>query len=153
MSFDSYEEIIKFAIEKEKEAAAFYEEASRQENYSGAKETFESFAEEEKKHWAMLEDFLKGERNFSDYKFTWIPDMKRSNYLVDLEYEKGMPYSDILRLAMKREEKALKLYNELAEKTGEGSLTQVFKMLCQEEAKHKLKLETLYDDHMAELGD
>jgi rubrerythrin len=46
MSFDSYEEIINFAIEKEKEAAAFYEEASRQETYSGAKETFESFAKE-----------------------------------------------------------------------------------------------------------
>ena len=75
------------------------------------------------------------------------------DYLVDLEYEKGMPYSDILRLAMKREEKALELYNELLEKTDEKSLTKVFKMLCQEEAKHKLKLETLYDDHMAELGD
>jgi len=153
MSFDSYEEIIKFAIEKEKEAAAFYEDASRQEPYSGAKETFESFAKEEKKHRAMLEDFLKGKRDFSDYKFTWIPDMKRSDYLVDLNYEKGMPYSDILRLAMKREEKALKLYNELLEKTEEKSLSKVFKMLCQEEAKHKLTLETLYDDHMAELGD
>jgi rubrerythrin len=153
MSFDSYEEIIKFAIEKEKEAAAFYGDASRQEPYSGAKETFESFAKEEKKHQAMLEDFLKGERNISGYQFTWIPDMKRSDYMVDLEYEKGMPYSDILRLAMKREEKSLKLYNELAEKTDKGGLAEVFKMLCQEEAKHKLKLETLYDDHMAELGD
>ena len=153
MSFDSYEEIIKFAIEKEKEAAAFYEEASQQEPYAGAKETLESFAEEEKKHRVMLEDFLKGERNFSDYKFTWIPDMKRSNYLVDLEYEKGMPYSDILRLAMKREEKALRLYNELLEKTDDKSLAKVFKMLCQEEAKHKQVLETLYDDHMAEMGD
>lgn len=153
MSFDTYEEIIKFAIEKEKEAAAFYEDASLQEPYSGAKEIFESFAKEEKKHRAMLEDFLKGERNFSEYKFTWIPDMRRSDYLVDLEYEKGMPYSDILRLAMKREEKALRLYNELAEKTDEGSLTKVFHMLAQEEAEHKLALETLYDDHMAELGD
>jgi rubrerythrin len=53
----------------------------------------------------------------------------RSN-LNDLEYEQGMPYSDILRLAMKREEKALSLYSELAEKTDEGSLTKVFKMLC-----------------------
>jgi rubrerythrin len=79
--------------------------------------------------------------------------MKRSDYLVDLEYEKGMPYSDILRLAMKREEKALKLYNELAEKTDKGSLTKAFSMLAQEEAKHKLALEALYDDYMAELGD
>jgi rubrerythrin len=30
---------------------------------------------------------------------------------------------------------------------------KVFKMLCQEEAKHKLSLETIYDDYMAEMGD
>jgi len=54
---------------------------------------------------------------------------------------------------MKREEKSLKLYNELAGKTEKGSLAKVFQILAQEEAKHKLKLETLYDDHMAKLGD
>ena len=29
----------------------------------------------------------------------------------------------------------------------------LFKVLCQEEAKHKLALETMYDDYMAEMGD
>jgi len=29
----------------------------------------------------------------------------------------------------------------------------VFKLLCQEEAKHKQILETIYDDFMAEQGD
>ncbi|MBP1738402.1 MAG: hypothetical protein H6Q48_695, partial [Deltaproteobacteria bacterium] len=28
-----------------------------------------------------------------------------------------------------------------------------FKMLSQEEATHKLKLETIYDDYMAKMGD
>jgi rubrerythrin len=153
MGFESFEAIIKYAIEKEKEAAAFYDEASRQETYAGAKERFEDFAKEERKHRAMLEDFLKGEGNVSDYEFEWIPDLKRSDYIVDLKYEKGMPYTDILRLAMKREEKALELYNDLAKKTDIGDLVKVFKMLSQEEAKHKLALETLYDDHMAKLGD
>jgi rubrerythrin len=88
-----------------------------------------------------------------DYSFKWIPDMKRSEYTVDLAYEKGMPYNDVLMLAIKREEKALKLYNELAEKTDHEDLVKVFRMLCQEEAKHKLALETLYDDFMAEQGD
>ena len=153
MGFESFEAIIKYAIEKEKEAAVFYDEASRQETYAGAKERFEDFAKEEQKHRAMLEDFLKGERNVSDYAFEWIPDLKRSDYVVDLKYEKGMPYTDILRLAMKREEKALKLYNDLATKTDIEDLVKVFKMLSQEEAKHKLALETIYDDHMAQLGD
>jgi rubrerythrin len=153
MSFESFEDLIRFAIDKEIEAAAFYENASRQEPYSGAKAAFEEFAGEEKKHRAMLEGILKGEMRISDYKFKWIPDMKRSDYMVDIEYKEGMHYLDILRLAMKREEKSLKLYNELARKTEKKELTTVFKILSQEEAKHKLTLETLYDDYMAEQGD
>jgi len=153
MCFESFEEIINFAIEKEKEAVAFYEDASGQEPYSGAKKTFEEFAEQERKHQAMLEGFLKGETKVPDYQLKWVPDMKRSNYMVDLTYEKGMPYSDILRLAMKREEKALELYNDLVGKTEEEDLIKIFQILSQEEAKHKLTLETLYDDYMAKMGD
>jgi rubrerythrin len=153
MSFESFEEIISFALEKEKDAVAFYEEISTQEAFSGARKTFEEFAAEERKHQALLEGFLKGEKTLPDYDFKWVPDLKRSDYMVDLTYEKGMPYPDILRLAMKREEKALKLYNNLAGKVEKKELVEIFKMLSQEEAKHKLALETLYDDFMAQQGD
>jgi len=153
MSFGSFEEIVRFAIDKEKEAIAFYEDAGKQETYSGGRKAFLEFADEERKHQALLEGFLKGEKSVADYGFKWIPDIKRSDYLVDLTYEKGMPYADMLRLAMKREEKSLKLYNDLAGKTGDKDLLKVFKMLSQEEAKHKLALETLYDDYMAKMGD
>ena len=153
MYFESIEEVIDYAIEKEKEAVVFYEEISQQEPFTGAKKTFAEFAAEERKHQALLEDLLKGETKLSDYKFKWIPDMKRSDYLVDLNYEKGMHYTDILRLAMKREEKALHLYNHLSKMTDKDEFINIFKMLSQEEAKHKLALETLYDDYMAEMGD
>jgi rubrerythrin len=153
MSFESFEEIINFAIDKEKEAVAFYEDAAGQEPYSGARETFQDFAKEERKHQALLEGLLKGETTVADYEFEWIPDIKRSDYMVDLEYEKGMPYTDILRLAMKREEKSLQLYNQLSRKTDKADQIEIFKMLSQEEAKHKLALESLYDDYMATQGD
>ena len=153
MEFKSFEDIITFAIEKEKDAAAFYEEASGQESYSGAKKTFQEFAQEERKHQAMFEGFLRGDTKLPDYELKWVPDMKRSDYMVDIAYEKGMPYSDILRLAMKREEASLSMYNELGKQTDKEALIKVFQMLSQEEAKHKLILETLYDDYMAEMGD
>jgi len=89
----------------------------------------------------------------TDYKFEWVTDIKRSDYLVDMTYEKGMSYPDVLRLAMKREEKALAFYNELQKRPGGEELMLVFTMLAQEEAKHKLALEKLYDDFMAEQGD
>ena len=153
MDFESFEDLINFAIEKEKEAVALYEDASRQETYAGAKETFEEFAQEERKHQSILEGFLKGAFKIADYEFKWIPDMKRSDYLVDIEYQKSMNYEDMLRLAMKREEKSLKLYNALTKKTEKEDLVTLFRMLSQEEAKHKLALETLYDDYMATQGD
>ena len=114
---------------------------------------FLQFAEEEKKHVKLLEDLGNDKVKIGEYKFEWIPDMKRSDYMVDVEYEPGMHYTDILRLAMKREEKALELYNELAGKADKADFVNVFKMLCQEEAKHKQILETIYDDFMAEQGD
>jgi rubrerythrin len=153
MSFQSVEDIVRFAVEKEREAVAFYEDASRQEKYSGAKKLFEDFAAEERKHEALLGGLLTGDGKLSEYQFAWIPDIKRSNYIEDMPYEKGMSYPDILRLAMKREEKALQLYRDLSEKTDDPELLKALKVLRQEEAKHKLALETLYDDHMAAMGD
>ena len=153
MSFDSFEEIIRFAIGKEEEAVAFYEDAGRKEPYSAARQLFSDFAAEERKHVDLLSGYLKGEKKVEDYQFEWIPDLKSSNYLVDLKFEEGMAYPDLLRLAMKREEGSLRLYNDLQMKAEEEEVIKIFKMLSQEEAKHKLALETLYDDYMAGQGD
>ncbi|MFO7984750.1 MAG: ferritin family protein [Desulfatiglandaceae bacterium] len=151
MKFQSFEEIMEYAIGKEKEAAAFYEDASKNEKFSGVKEMLTSFAAEERKHQAMLEGFTK--ENIDHYKVEKIPDLKRSDYLVDMEYEPGMGYADILKLAMKREEKAFKFYSDFAEQATKPEHKKLFEILAQEESKHKLKLETVYDDHMAEMGD
>ena len=156
MNFKNLEAILDFAIEKEKEAAEFYEQISKdEEDFSGSKKMFAEFAAEERKHEKMLQEFkAKGtSKSLQEYKLKWITDIKRSDYLVDLDYEKGMPYNEILLLAMKREEKALKLYNEFLEQAETKESQKLFKVLCQEEAKHKLALETIYDDYMAKMGD
>ena len=155
MQFENLDAIIDFAIEKEKEAAEFYTDISREEIFSGTRKMFEEFSAEERKHERLLETFKKG--GISDamrkYKLKWITDLKRSDYVVDLQYEKGMAYHEILMLAMKREEKALALYNDFLKQADSQDARKLFKILCQEEAKHKLKLETLYDDYMAKMGD
>ena len=155
MGFESLEAIVDFAIEKEAEAAEFYAELSKEAGFRGSAKMFEDFAREENKHRKMLEDFkAQGvAASITDYQFKWITDIKRSDYVVDLEYQKGMAYNEILMLAMKREEKALKLYNEFQDQADTEVGKNLFKILCQEEAKHKLALETMYDDYMAEMGD
>ena len=70
-----------------------------------------------------------------------------------MEYKPNMPYDDILRLAAKREEKAFKFYTDFAERAEQESHKKLFKILAQEESKHKLKMETLLDDYLARMGD
>ena len=155
MEFESLEAIVDFAIDKEIEAAEFYTDLSKESAFSGSAEMFTEFAREERKHQKMLEGF-KSEGiapSIQEYQFKWITDIKRSDYVVDLEYQKGMAYHEILMLAMKREEKALRLYNDFQEQADTDDGKNLFKLLCQEEAKHKLALETMYDDYMAEMGD
>jgi rubrerythrin len=155
MDFKNLEALIQFAIEKEKEAADFYEENSETESMSGKKQMLKEFAAEERKHQKMLEDYLATgvAENLDDYQFKWITDIKRSDYVDAVAYTPGMAYNELLMLAMKREEAALKLYNELLDTADNDGAKTLFKMLCQEEAKHKLALETMYDDYMAEMGD
>jgi rubrerythrin len=155
MDFKNLEALIRFAIEKEKEAADFYESNSESETMSGKKQMLKEFAAEERKHQRMLEDYLATgvAQKLDEYRFEWITDIKRSDYVDAVEYRPGMAYNELLLLAMKREEAALKLYNQLLEKSEDEDAKKLFKMLCQEEAKHKLALETMYDDYMAEMGD
>lgn len=151
MNFGSFDEIMEYAIGKEKEAADFYEDLSKKEKFSGARETFQSFAAEERKHQSLLENFSR--ENIAHFQSAKIPDLKRSDYLVELEYEPGMAYSDILKLAMKREEKAFKFYSDFAGRANVPEHKKLFEFLAQEESKHKLKLETFLDDFMASMGD
>jgi rubrerythrin len=155
MSFENLTEIVDFAIEKEVEAAEFYEAASRQEAMSGIREMLTDFARQERKHEALLKTFQKQglDKSVESYKLRWIKDIKRSNYVVEMPYTPNMAYNELLMLAMKREEKALALYNEMLARTENPDAKKLFQMLCQEEARHKLALETKYDDYMAEMGD
>ena len=153
MNFDSIEDIINFASQKEQEAVKFYIDLSQQEPFQTQKELLVDFAKQEQKHYELLQNFLENRSVLDSYTFKWIPDLKRSDYIVDIEYSKGMSYRELLMLAMKREEKALKLYNDLLVKIDIDEFKKLFKTLSQEEAKHKNILETIYDDHMAEQGD
>jgi rubrerythrin len=57
-----------------------------------------------------------------------------------------MSVQEVIILAIKREEQAWKRYLELAKSTDNPRIKQLLQRLADEEAKHKLQLETIYDD-------
>lgn len=150
MEFGSVDEILKFAIDREKDAVAFYTSLAKEATRSSLEQTFEDFAKEEEKHVALLSDISGNKEKIDSYELKKIPDLKISDYIVETEYEEGMPMPEILKLAMKREEKAVKLYTMLADQTSDEDVKKVMLILVQEESKHKLGLETLYDDYLAD---
>ena len=145
MDLKQYEEAIRFAIDKEIGAFTFYMKASQAVKNSGAKELFIDFAKEEEKHRRLLEDItaekisrLQLEKN--------VPDLKISDYMVDVEFKPELSYADILRMAMKMEERSLKLYTDLERTAKDDRMKKLFDFLAQQEAKHKYGLEKRYDE-------
>ncbi len=150
MEFGSVDDVIEFALEKEKEAVNFYLSLAGEAAQASLKETFERFSREEEKHVALLSDMAGNKEKIDSYEFKDITDLKISDYMLETEYEQGMPMVDILKLAMKREEKAVLLYTALGGHTEDEGAKKVFRILVQEESKHKLALESMYDDFLGE---
>ncbi|MFH2092253.1 MAG: ferritin family protein [Pseudomonadota bacterium] len=150
MNFGSIDEILKFAVDREKEAVEFYSTLAKEATRASIKATFEDFSKEEEKHVSLLSNISGNKEKIDTYEFKTIPDLKISDYMVEIEYKEGMPMPEILKIAMKKEEKAVKLYSDMADQTDHEGAKKVFHILVQEESKHKLALESMYDDYLAD---
>ena len=150
MEFNSVDEILTFATDREKEAVEFYTMLAKEATKASLKEIFESFVKEEEKHVAMLSNIEGNKEKIDSYELREITDIKISDYMVETEYKEGMPMPEILKLAMKKEEAAVKFYSDLAAKTDNEDANKLFRILVQEEAKHKFGLESMYDDYLSD---
>jgi len=145
MKFESIDEILDFAIQKEQEAADFYKNLATKVTVASMQSVFNGFSKEEMGHKAKLESVKSGKRMLQSEKK--ILDLKIGDHLEEVEPAKAeLSYQDALIIAMKAEKAAYKLYNELATSTDDAEVQEIFLGLAQEEAKHKLRFEIEYDD-------
>ena len=144
--WNSADEILDFAIENEEKAAAFYTELAGKMKSSSMSKVFEDFAREEQGHKAKLLKVKEtGEMGPASRK---ILDLKIGDYLVEGDPGPETDYQQALILAMKQEKAAFKLYTDLAAAAPNENLRDLLLALAQEEAKHKLRFEVEYDDHI-----
>ena len=146
MQDKEFKEVITFAIRKEAEAYNLYKTYSQLTKTPGLKQMFEELAQEEQKHRKILEGVEK--KDVTEYKIEKIPNLKIGDFVEEQEFSPEMDYASALRFAIKREEHSLKLYNHMAGGTDDPELRKLFSALAQEEAKHKLRLETEYDENV-----
>jgi rubrerythrin len=144
--FGSVDEILDFAIGKEEEAAQLYTNLGRQTQKSWMRQVFEEFANEELGHKQKLLAIKQGKRLLPAAEK--VMDLKIADYVMDVKAGPDLDYQDALVLAMKEEKAAFKLYSDLAAATEDESLRATLLALAQEEAKHKLRFEIEYDEHI-----
>ena len=144
--FKSISDALDFAIQSEQEAADFYTNLADVSKNQAMREIFIQYAKEEKGHKKRLEN-IKRKKTF-EFSGEKVFDLRIGDYLVDVKPTTDMSYQDALILAMKREKSAFKLYSDLAGIAPNRGLRNIFLMLAQEEAKHKLRFEIEYDDNI-----
>ena len=147
MNESKFNEIMDFAISKEKEAVQLYQELQNKAKFNSQKKELKKFEDMEKGHIIILNNIKqKNEKNFLNIPD--IQDLSISNYLVETKFTQSNSYQDIIIIAMKKEEKAYNLYNDLANKTKDSEIKNLFQKLGSEEAKHKLYFEKIYEDEI-----
>jgi len=72
-----------------------------------------------------------------------------SEYLTGGDTLEGASVQDTLLFAIKREQHAIEFYSKMMGVMRDGAAKRLCQRLVHEELKHKLKLETLYDDMLA----
>ncbi len=150
-TFGSVNAILDFAIAREIEASEFYTTLAGRLDAPAMKKAFLDFAKEEQGHRAKLEAVKRGEYSF-EAGARQLTGFGLAEYLVSGAPTADMSYADALVLAMKKEKAAFKLYTHLALVAKDDGLRNLFLSLAAEEAKHKLRFEIEYDDHVMKEG-
>lgn len=144
MKRTEYEKIIKSAVKNEIEAFQFYRDVSERVIDPYLKSMFEDFAREEKLHREILQRILDGGK-IGQY-FTEVRDYKVSETVEKPLLSTVMKPADALALAMKNEEEAMQLYQDLARECIDPEKKRVFNDLAAMERDHKFKMENAFVD-------
>ena len=141
-NFHSIQDILNFAIEREVEANSFYEQLSQDLEKPDIRNKVSCFALDEFQHKVRLEAIRDGDTLLCQEE---VGSLDIADYVDDIEPTPDMAYADILALAMNREKASFRLYSNLAAIAKHEKTRDIFLLLAQEEAKHKLSLEVEYD--------
>lgn len=146
MDIVEFNEIIDFAVAREQEAVSFYHDLASGAKFNAHKEMLSEFEAMEMGHIIMLENIRKN--GVASGEIKKVANLKISEYLSTEAADLDLSYQNLLIRAMKREEASLKLYSELSRRFADPELQKLFAQLAAEEAGHKLRFETLYDEWM-----
>ncbi|HWR39659.1 MAG TPA: ferritin family protein [Patescibacteria group bacterium] len=142
MTNEEYRAIITKAIANETEAYEFYKGVAEKSGDQTVKVMFGQFATEELGHQKMLQSFLDGK--VTTFHFNESVDYKFSETVDKPALSLEMKPKEALALAMKNEEEAMRMYEELAAASTSPEQKKLFQELALMEKGHKSRMEDHY---------
>jgi len=140
--FSSVEEALDFAISREVEAYDFYMKWAALVQKPEMVKVLKDLAVEEQQHKIRLEAARAGEIAIGEEE---VGDLGIADVVDKVEPKPDMSYTDLLVVAMKKENRSYRLYMDLALTVQKQELRDIFLKLAQEEAEHRLRFEIEYD--------
>ena len=139
-------DLLEMAIYEEIASQALYGAGQNMTQDPGAKALIKELAEEERKHAQWLKDFKDRGLGTKNCHYNKLPDLKISDYLTSGRSLHGAGLQETLIFAMKHEQHAIDFYSRMMSVLRDADAKCLCQELVQEELKHKLRLEMLYDD-------
>jgi rubrerythrin len=143
---DNIEDIIDFAIQREREAQDAYLSYARKTERRSFSSLLLSMAEMEKGHEQKLLALKQDAGIAESFTPPNSEDLGLSEMLVDVPFSPDMDYGDFLVLVIRKERQSEKLYRELEKLTAASDLKSTFRLLANEERKHKDWAQQRYDE-------
>lgn len=142
------EEILRFALDKEKWSCDFYDDLSKAVNDPIAQGVFTALAKEEIRHISAIEMeiFKMGYTLKSEED-----DESKPRRTLD-EETRNMTFLDAIQLAISKEQTAFRLFVELMTMTENQEVRGVLMGLAKEEMRHMIRLEEEYNTFTSKRG-
>ena len=147
MNFKTLDDVLKFAIRKEKKSNKLYRMFQKMVKDPAAKKLLGELADQEEGHRRLLEDALKTHKMHSIGGKCEVADMKLTDYMIERELKPDGDPQDVMMFAMQMEKLSYDFYRELLKNYKGTKLAGAFAKLTDEERCHKETLEKEYEEH------
>jgi rubrerythrin len=145
---------VKMAVERERDLLDFYEQVAPLMKRVAIRQVFEVFRDDIQNRVDDLEVLLGTEGASCDLIARELSredtpaHLGIAKYLKDVELSENSDFQDVLTVAMKRQERVVSFFVQLAAMTPAEEVSTIFRSIGNEEAGRLRQLEEIYDDEI-----
>jgi rubrerythrin len=145
---------VMMAVERERDLLEFYEQVAPLMQRPAIRQVFEVFRDDILNRVGDLSALLETEGASCDLIAQELSredspaNLGIAKYLKEIELHENSDFQDVLTVSMKRQERVVSFFTQLAAMTPTKEVATIFRSIANEEAGRLRQLEEIYDDEI-----